>query len=30
VGKHEELLQDSEGLYARMFRQQFAVALDGR
>lgn len=30
VGRHEELLQDSEGLYARMFRQQFAVALDGR
>jgi ABC-type multidrug transport system fused ATPase/permease subunit len=30
LGRHEELLQDSEGLYARMFRQQFAVALDGR
>ncbi|MEX2243485.1 MAG: ABC transporter ATP-binding protein [Fimbriimonadaceae bacterium] len=27
MGKHAELLQDTDGLYARMFRQQFAVAL---
>ncbi|MCH7944468.1 MAG: hypothetical protein IIC73_00410 [Armatimonadetes bacterium] len=27
LGKHEELLKDRDGLYARMFRQQFAVAL---
>ena len=27
LGRHEELLQDKDGLYARMFRQQFAVAL---
>ncbi len=26
-GKHHELLQRPDGLYARMFRQQFAVAL---
>ena len=29
LGKHEELLQDKDSLYARMFRQQFAVALRG-
>lgn len=27
VGTHKELLEHDEGLYARMFRQQFAVAL---
>lgn len=27
VGKHHELLEIPDGLYARMFRQQFAVAL---
>jgi ABC-type multidrug transport system fused ATPase/permease subunit len=27
MGKHDELLKDEDGLYARMFRQQFAVAL---
>jgi subfamily B ATP-binding cassette protein MsbA len=27
MGRHEELLRDEAGLYARMFRQQFAVAL---
>jgi len=27
MGRHAELLQDPDGLYARMFRQQFAVAL---
>ncbi len=27
MGKHAELLEKSDGLYARMFRQQFAVAL---
>lgn len=27
LGKHIELLQDPNGLYARMYRQQFAVAL---
>jgi subfamily B ATP-binding cassette protein MsbA len=28
MGKHSELLKNADGLYARMFRQQFAVALD--
>ena len=27
LGKHKELLKNRDGLYARMFRQQFAVAL---
>lgn len=27
VGTHKELLEDEDGLYARMYRQQFAVAL---
>jgi subfamily B ATP-binding cassette protein MsbA len=27
IGRHAELLKDADGLYARMFRQQFAVAL---
>ncbi len=27
VGTHKELLEDPDGLYARMYRQQFAVAL---
>ena len=27
VGRHQELLEKPDGLYARMFRQQFAVAL---
>jgi ABC-type multidrug transport system fused ATPase/permease subunit len=29
VGRHEDLLAEPDGLYARMFRQQFAVALEG-
>ena len=28
MGKHKDLLEMPDGLYARMFRQQFAVALD--
>ena len=27
LGKQKELLKDRGGLYARMFRQQFAIAL---